>query len=421
MQPTPAADPSATDPGTAPGHASSAGLPLAGVRVLDLSRVLAGPLCAMTLADLGAEVIKVEHPVRGDDTRDWGLRVGTSTNTAYFNSVNRNKKSVGIDLQTVEGQALARELAAECDVVVQNFKFGGAEKMGLGYEQLRAARPDLVYCSVSGYDPTGPEARRPGYDLVVQGETGLMALNGEPTQPPLKFGVAAVDLFTGMYAAQGVLAALFDRQRTGRGKHIQMALFDCGLMLTVYYGMEALMMGQDPPRYGNAHPSIIPYGVFDAADGSMVVTVGNNAQFQRFCREVIERPDLADDERFRTNSARAVNRAVLKAELERELRARPRKLLLERMAAAGIPCGEVLGLHEALTSPRAQSAGLVTRQPHPDGGTMPVFMPPFRIDGERMPIRHAPPPLSHDTHAVLQGLLGLSDARLAALKDGGVL
>lgn len=253
-------DTSSTSPASSP---RTAALPLAGVRVLDLSRVLAGPLCAQVLGDLGADVIKVEHPQRGDDTRDWGIRVG-KTETAYFNSMNRNKRSVTVDLQTPEGQQLVRDIARQCDVVVQNFKFGGVEKMGLGYEQLRALREDLIYCSVSGYDRHGPEAARPGYDLVIQGEAGLMAINGEPTQPPLKFGVAAVDMFTGMYAAQAVLAALFDRQRTGRGRHVELALFDCGLMISAYYGLEALLMQKDPPRYGNAHPSIVPYGVFDA-------------------------------------------------------------------------------------------------------------------------------------------------------------
>jgi crotonobetainyl-CoA:carnitine CoA-transferase CaiB-like acyl-CoA transferase len=275
-------------------------LPLAGVRVLDLSRILAGPWCGMVLADMGAEVIKVEHPGRGDDTRDWGLRVG-KTETAYFNSVNRNKRSVTLDLQTPEGQQIARDLAKQCDVVIQNFKFGGIDKLGLGYEQLSKEQPGLIYCSISGYDRTGAEAARPGYDLVVQGEAGLMALNGEAHQPPLKFGVAVVDLFTGMYSAQAVLAALYQREKTGKGRHVEMALFDCGLMITAYYGLEALLMGEDPPRYGNSHPSIVPYGVFDAADGPLVITVGNNAQFARFCTEVIERPDLAADERFKTN------------------------------------------------------------------------------------------------------------------------
>lgn len=398
----------------------TAPLPLAGVRVLDLSRVLAGPLCAQVLGDFGAEVIKVEHPKRGDDTRDWGLRVG-KTETAYFNSMNRNKRSVTLDLATAEGQQLARELARQCDVVVQNFKFGGAEKMGLGYEQVKPLRPDVVYCSVSGYDRHGPEASRPGYDLVIQGEAGLMALNGEPTQPPLKFGVAAVDMFTGMYAAQGILAALFDRQRTGRGRHVEMALFDCGLMVSAYYGLEALLMQKDPPRYGNAHPSIVPYGVFDAQDGPLIVAVGNNAQFERFCTDVIERPDIAADERYKTNVVRGQNRDTLVPELLRELRARPRALLLQRLAAVGIPCGEVLGLLEALTSQRAQDAGLVTQQPHPVAGQTHVMAPPYRLDGERLPVRRAPPVLGEATSEILGELAGVDAGRLADLKQRGVV
>jgi crotonobetainyl-CoA:carnitine CoA-transferase CaiB-like acyl-CoA transferase len=395
-------------------------LPLAGVRVLDLSRILAGPWCGMVLGDLGAEVIKVEHPGRGDDTRDWGLRVG-STETAYFNSVNRNKRSVTLDLQTTEGQEIARKLAMKSDVVIQNFKFGGIDKLGLGYDRLREEQPGLIYCSISGYDRTGPEAARPGYDLVVQGEAGLMALNGEADQPPLKFGVAAVDLFTGMYSAQAILAALFERQKTGKGRHIEMALFDCGLMITAYYGLEALLMGEDPPRYGNAHPSIVPYGVFDAEDGPLVITVGNNSQFARFCTDVIERPDLAADERFKTNILRSANRKALMPEIDRELGRRTRKHLLEQLTRSGIPCGEVLGLHEALTSKRATDAGLVTTQPHPEAGSVNVLAPPYRFDGERLPVRSAPPQLGEGTREVLQSLLGLSSERLSQLKNQGVL
>lgn len=395
-------------------------LPLAGVRVLDLSRVLAGPWCGMVLADMGAEVIKVEHPGRGDDTRDWGLRVG-KTETAYFNSVNRNKRSVTLDLQTPEGQQIARDLAKQCDVVIQNFKFGGIDKLGLGYETLKQDQPGLIYCSITGYDSSGPEAARPGYDLVVQGEAGLMAINGEKTQPPLKFGVAVVDLFTGMYAAQAVLAALYQREKTGTGRHIEMALFDCGLMITAYYGLEALLMNDDPPRYGNQHPSIVPYGVFDAEDGPLVITVGNNRQFARFCTEVIERPDLAADERFATNLARGTHRDALMVEIDLELGRRKRDLLLARLAAAGIPCGEVLGLLEAMQSKRAADAGLVTRQPHPVAGTVDVLAPPYRFDGERLPVRSAPPVLGEGNHDVLKSLLGLSDEKLAALKASGVL
>ena len=394
--------------------------PLQGVRVLDLSRVFAGPLCGMVLADFGAEVIKVEHPGRGDDTRDWGMRIG-KTETTYYNSMNRNKRSITVDLQTPEGVKIIHGLLPQCDVVVQNFKTGGAEKLGLGYEQLKAIKPDLIYCSVAGYDSSGPEAKRPGYDLVIQGESGLMALNGEANTPPLKFGVAVVDLMTGMYAAQAVLAALFQRTRTGKGRHIEMALYDCGLMITGYYGLDAMLLGHDPQRYGNAHPSIVPYGMYDAADGPLIIAVGNNAQFDKFCRQVIERPDIVEDPRFATNVERAKNRLVLSPMLKELIASFPRDVLLERLSAAGIPCGKVAGLHEALTSERTRRGGLLQEMPHPVAGTTHVFAPPYRLDGQRLPIRNAPPTLGAATRDVLQQLLQLPEAELQALRDKGVL
>ncbi len=394
--------------------------PLQGVRVLDLSRVFAGPLCGQVLADFGAEVVKVEHPGRGDDTRDWGLRIG-QTETTYYNSMNRNKRSVTLDLQSAEGAQIVHELLPQFDVVIHNFKTGGAEKLGLGYEQLKALKPDLIYCAVAGYDTSGPEAKRPGYDLVIQGETGLMAINGEADQPPLKFGVAVVDLMTGMYAAQAVLAALFQRERTGRGRLIELALYDCGLMVTGYYGLDAMQLGRDPQRYGNAHPSIVPYGMFDAADGPLIIAVGNNAQFDKFCRQVIGRPDIVEDPRFATNVERAKNRLELAPMLTELIRSFPRDVLLERMAACGIPCGKVAGLHEALTSDRTRRGGLLQDMPHPVVGTTPVFAPPYRIDGQRLPIRCAPPTLGEGTREVLQRLLQLSDAQLHDLQQRGVL
>ena len=394
--------------------------PLQGVRVLDLSRVFAGPLCGMVLADFGAEVIKVEHPGRGDDTRDWGMRIG-KTETTYYNSMNRNKRSITVDLQTPEGVKIIHDLLPQCDVVVQNFKTGGAEKLGLGYEQLKAIKPDLIYCSVAGYDSSGPEAKRPGYDLVIQGESGLMALNGEANTPPLKFGVAVVDLMTGMYAAQAVLAALFQRTRTGKGRHIEMALYDCGLMITGYYGLDAMLLGHDPQRYGNAHPSIVPYGMYDAADGPLIIAVGNNAQFDKFCRQVIERPDIVEDPRFATNVERAKNRLVLGPMLKELIAGFARDMLLKRMTAAGIPCGKVAGLHEALTSERTRRGGLLQELPHPVAGSTHVFAPPYRLDGQRLPIRNAPPTLGEGTREVLQQLLQLSEPELQALRDKGVL
>ena len=394
--------------------------PLQGVRVLDLSRVFAGPLCGMVLADFGAEVIKVEHPGRGDDTRDWGMRIG-KTETTYYNSMNRNKRSITVDLQTPEGVKIIHDLLPQCDVVVQNFKTGGAEKLGLGYEQLKAIKPDLIYCSVAGYDSSGPEAKRPGYDLVIQGESGLMALNGEANTPPLKFGVAVVDLMTGMYAAQAVLAALFQRTRTGKGRHIEMALYDCGLMITGYYGLDAMLLGHDPQRYGNAHPSIVPYGMYEAADGPLIIAVGNNAQFDKFCRQVIERPDIVEDPRFATNVERAKNRLVLGPMLKELIAGFARDVLLQRMTAAGIPCGKVAGLHEALTSERTRRGGLLQELPHPVAGSTHVFAPPYRLDGQRLPIRNAPPTLGEGTREVLQQLLQLSEPELQALRDKGVL
>ncbi|MDH4425007.1 MAG: CoA transferase [Acidovorax sp.] len=394
--------------------------PLGGVRVLDLSRVFAGPLCGQVLADFGADVIKVEHPGRGDDTRDWGMRIG-KTETTYYNSMNRNKRSITVDLQTPEGVKIIRDLLPQCDVVVQNFKTGGAEKLGLGYEQLKAIKPDLIYCSVAGYDSSGPEAKRPGYDLVIQGEAGLMALNGEASQPPLKFGVAAVDMMTGMYAAQAVLAALFRRSKTGQGRHIEMALYDCGLMITGYYGLDAMLLGHDPQRYGNAHPSIVPYGMFEAQDGPLIIAVGNNSQFDKFCRQVVMRPDIVEDPRYATNVERARNRLTLLPEMKALIASFPRDVLLERLAAAGIPCGRVAGLHEALTSERTRRGGLLQEMPHPVAGTTHVFAPPYRLDGQRLPIRNAPPTLGAATREVLQQLLQLPEAELEALRDKGVL
>jgi len=394
--------------------------PLEGVRVLDLSRVFAGPLCGQVLADFGADVIKVEHPGRGDDTRDWGMRIG-KTETTYYNSMNRNKRSITVDLQTPEGVKIIRDLLPQCDVVVQNFKTGGAEKLGLGYEQLKAIKPDLIYCSVAGYDSSGPEAKRPGYDLVIQGEAGLMAINGEASQPPLKFGVAAVDMMTGMYAAQAVLAALFRRERTGKGRHIEMALYDCGLMITGYYGLDAMLLGHDPQRYGNAHPSIVPYGMFEAQDGPLIIAVGNNSQFDKFCRQVVMRPDIVEDPRFATNVERARNRLTLLPEMKALIASFPRDVLLERLTAAGIPCGRVAGLHDALTSERTRRGGLLQEMPHPVAGTTHVFAPPYRLDGQRLPIRNAPPTLGDATRDVLQQLLQLPEAELQALRDKGVL
>ncbi|MGE8397936.1 MAG: CaiB/BaiF CoA transferase family protein, partial [Comamonas sp.] len=389
-------------------------------RVLDLSRVFAGPLCGQVLADFGADVIKVEHPGRGDDTRDWGMRIG-KTETTYYNSMNRNKRSVTLDLQSAEGVQIIYDLLPQFDVVIHNFKHGGADKLGLGYEKLKSIKPELIYCSVAGYNSDTPEAKRPGYDLVIQAEAGLMAINGEEGTPPLKFGVAVVDLMTGMYAAQAVLAALYRKSRTGRGRQIELALYDCGLTINGYYALDAMLLGHDTQRYGNAHPSIVPYGLFEAADGPLIIGVGNNRQYEAFCRHVILRPDLFEDPRYATNVERAKNRHEILPLLKQVIATHPRQQLLERMQACDIPCGEVAGLHEALTSERTRQTGVFQEMPHPVVGKTWVFAPPYRMDGQRLPIRHTPPTLGAATREVLQELLSMSDEQLQSLKDKGVL
>lgn len=389
--------------------------PLSGVRVLDLSRVMAGPLCGMALGDLGADVIKVEHPLRGDDTRDWGIRVG-SRNTSYFNSANRNKRSVCLDLQTEEGRKLAEQLAVKSDVVIQNFKQGGAEKLGLGYEHLKSLNPGLVYCSIAGYSVLGPESKRPGYDLVIQGETGIMAMNGEEGQGPLKFGVAAVDMFTGMHAAQAILAVLYERVSTGHGRHIQMALYDNGLAITSYYGLAALLSRQDPAKFGNSHPAIVPYGVFEAQDGPLVIAVGNNGQYRRFCERVIFRPELAADPRFEKNTDRAKHRAILVPILQDVIGRHRRADLIERMQQADIPCGEVQGLYDALQSARTADSGMLHHFDDPEAGPQAIHAPPYVFDRERSPVRRDPPHLGAHTAEVLQELLELDAETLATLK-----
>ncbi|HLS16819.1 MAG TPA: CaiB/BaiF CoA-transferase family protein [Paenalcaligenes sp.] len=399
---------------------STKGLPLHGVKVLDLSRVMAGPFCTQALGDLGADVIKVEHPVRGDDTRDWGQSTGT-TSTTYYNSINRNKRSIAIDLKTEQGLQLALELAKNCDVVIHNFKHGGIDRLGLGFDDVRKINPGVIYCSITGYNTTGPEAERPGYDLVIQGEAGLMAMNGEKGQGPLKFGVAIVDMFTGMFSSQAILAALYERERTGEGKQIEMCLFDSGIMVQSYYGLEALQSGHDPDKVGNDHPTVVPYGVFDAKDGPIVLAVGNNAQFERFCRDVIQRPDIAEDPDFKTNQLRSVNREKLMPLLKQELLKHARADLLKGLHAAQIPCGEVLGMHEALLSERSEQSQLVVRYDSDKGSDSYCLAPPYRINGERVPLRRTPPELAQDTQTVLQEVLGLDAARIDALTKDKII
>ncbi len=327
--------------------------PLAGLRVLDLSRVLAGPLCTMMLGDLGADVVKVERPGAGDDTRTWGppwAEGPEGREAAYYLCVNRNKRSVAADLKTAEGRDLVRRLARGADVLVENFAPGTMERMGLGYDVLSAENPRLVWCSITGYGSDGPEAGRPGYDFAVQARAGWMAVTGDPAGDPTKVGVAVVDVLTGQNAAVAVLAALRERDGSGRGQRVEVALFDTALAGLINVAQAALVTGREPVRYGNAHPTIVPYQAFEAADRPFVVAVGNDGQWRRLC-EGLGWDDLASEGRFATNPGRVEHREALASALAERFRARTAADWLARLEAAGVPCGPVQSVGEALRDP----------------------------------------------------------------------
>lgn len=395
--------------------------PLAHVRVLDLSRVLAGPWAGQTLADLGAEVIKVERPGAGDDTRAWGPPyLDGTTEAAYYLSANRGKKSVTIDMAAPEGQALIRDLAARSDVVLENFKVGGLKKYGLDHASLAAVNPRLVYCSITGFGQDGPYAHRAGYDFMIQGMGGLMSLTGEADGQPVKVGVAIADLFTGMYATTAILAALAHRDRTGQGQHIDLALLDCQVAMLANQAMNTLTTGTAPTRMGNAHPNIVPYQAFATADGHIILAVGNDAQFARFC-QVAGRPDLAGDARFQTNAARVRARAELVPLLEEVLRTRPSADWLAGLEAVGVPCGPINTLDQVFADPQVRHRGMVVPLPHPTAGSVDVVASPIHYSATPLEAGTAPPTLGQHTGEVLGGLLGLDDARLADLRARGVI
>jgi len=365
--------------------------PLSHLKVLDLSRVLAGPWATQFLGDLGARVIKVERPGQGDDTRAWGPPWFESGVSAYFTCANRNKRSVALDFTSPEGAAKVRELAAEADVVVENFKRGALAKYGLDYASLRAVKPDLIYCSVTGFGQTGPYADRPGYDAMIQGMGGLMSITGEPEGEPMKVGVAVVDLFTGMYASSGILAALAHRDRTGEGQHIDVALFDVQAAMLANQAANYLATGKAPRRLGNGHPSICPYQAFEAGDGFLMLAVGNDDQFARFC-QVAGVPDLAQDSNYATNPARVANRDRLVPLLAELFLSRPRAWWIERLEAAGVPCGPINTLDEVFADPQLLSRGMVIEQ---DGLRM--VGNPLKFSATPLPPPTSPPKLGeHD-------------------------
>ncbi|HET7477908.1 MAG TPA: CoA transferase [Rubrobacteraceae bacterium] len=379
-------------------------LPLEGVKVLDLSRVLAGPYATMVLADLGADVLKVEHPERGDDTRHWGppfAGEGEARESAYFLAVNRNKRSVGVDLKTPEGLELVKKLATDADVVIENWRRGALAKIGLGYEALQESNPDLIYCSITGFGP-GPDEDRPGYDFLMQARAGIMGITGQPGGEPMKVGVAAADIFCGMTAANAILAALYRRNVTGEGARLEVPLFESTLSWLANRGQEYLISGKDTGLIGNAHPSIVPYQTFDASDKPIVVAVGNNTQFAALCRAV-GRPDLAEDERYATNPDRVANREELIEVLQEEFGKRTADEWAEEIRAAGVPCGPVNTLADVFEDEHVLGSGILREVEHPAAGTLKTIGSPVLLDGERLPIRRPPPTLGQHTDEVEGG------------------
>jgi crotonobetainyl-CoA:carnitine CoA-transferase CaiB-like acyl-CoA transferase len=407
---------------------------LAGVRVLDLSRVLAGPWCTQTLADLGADVIKVERPRTGthpggDDTRGWGPpflkdRDGHDTaEAAYYLGTNRNKRSITVDLAHPEGQALVRRLAVGCDVVVENFKVGDMARYGLDAAALRALNPRLVYCSITGFGQTGPYRDRAGYDYAIQGLGGLMSVTGErddrPGGGPQKVGVAVADLFTGMYATVAILAALRHRDATGQGQAIDMALLDSQVAMLANLGANYLVTRVPPRRAGNAHQNIVPYQVFEVADGHLILAVGNDGQFAKFCA-VAGRPELAADARFAQNADRVRHRETLVPMLAAVMRTRTRADWLAALEAAKVPCGPINDLAEVFADPQVRARGMTTTLPHPLAGEVELVASPIRLDATPVQMRRAPPLLGEHTDEVLAAF-GVDAAARAALRAAGVI
>lgn len=390
---------------------------LADVTILDLSRVLAGPYCTQLLADLGATVWKVEPP-GGEDTRGWGPPF-VGGESGYFLSVNGGKKGLAIDLKTAGGREVIRRLALRSDVLVENFKVGDLARYGLGYEGLVAEHPSLVYCSITGFGQDGPRAEEPGYDAAIQALSGLMAMTGEPDRPPVKLGVAWVDVLAGLHAAVAILAALRERDRTGMGAHLDLALFDVSLAALVNQAQGALLTGERPDRLGSGHPNIVPYQAFETHDGALMLAVGNDLQFRRLC-EVLDRPAWADDVRFATNPARVEHRDLLVPGIAARLRERTRAAWLERFRAAGVPVTPVADVLEALADPQAVARGAVDTIAHPAAGAVPMLTSPLRYAGATAQ-REAPPVLGQHTREVLAAALGMDATELAELVDQGAI
>ena len=395
--------------------------PLAGLRVFDLTRVLAGPTCTQMLADLGAEVIKIEKPGSGDDTRGFAPPYMPGTEeSAYFTGVNRNKLSVTLDISQPEGQQIARRLIAQCDILAENFKVGALTKYGLGYKQLHPAFPRLIYCSITGFGQTGPYAARPGYDSLIQAMGGVMSLTGEPEGLPQKVGVPVADLFAGLYGCIGILAALRHRDATGEGQQIDIGMLDAHVAWLANQGMNYLATGENPARLGNQHPNIVPYQVFPTADGHIVLSIGNDPTFRRFC-EYFALTHLLDDTRFATNAARVQNRQLVTETLTPVMQRYPTAWWVEKLEALKIGCGPINKLSEVFTEPQVLTRETVVEMTAAAGARVKVIANPVRLSATPAAYRIAPPLLGQHTEAVLSERLGLDAAALAGLRERAVI
>jgi len=398
---------------------------LAGLRVLDLSRVLAGPWAGQLLADLGAEVVKIERPGTGDDTRTWGPpwlpddAGQPTTESAYYLSANRNKRSVTIDIGTPEGQALIKELAANADILLENFKVGGLDQYGLDYASLRTVNPRLIYCSITGFGQTGPYASRAGYDFLIQGMGGLMSLTGRPDgeegEGPVKVGVALTDVMTGLYASVAVLAALAYRERTGLGQHIDLALLDVQIATLANQASNYLVGGIAPKRMGNAHPNIVPYQDFPTGDGYMIIAVGNDGQFKKLC-ETLDRPEWSGDERFATNPQRVMNRDTLVALIRGVTMTKTTDEWMALMERVGVPCGPINTLDKVFADPQVQARGMRVDMTHPLAGTVPLVANPINMSESPVRYQRSPPMLGEHTQEVLNRWIGMGSSEFAELR-----
>jgi len=404
--------------------------PLSHVRVLDLSRVLAGPWAGQNLADLGAEVIKIERPGAGDDSRAFGPpwvkdRAGKDTrDSAYFTSANRGKKSVTLNIAAAEGQALVRELARRCDVLIENYKYGDLARYGLGYDDLRELNPGLIYCSVTGFGQTGPYRQRPGYDFMIQGMGGMMSVTGEPDGAPgggpQRAGVPIADIITGMYASIAICAALAHRAQSGSGQHLDLALLDSQIALLAYQNTNYFATGVPPERIGNLHPNIVPYQPFRAADGELILACGNDNLYGKFC-EAAGCPELARDPRFATNGKRVENRAELTRLLAEVFKKRSTREWLELLEAAGVPNGPINDIAQVFEEPQVKARGVRIELDHAAAGKLPMVASPMRFSGTPLEYRRGPPVLGEHTVEVLGGLLGKSEAEMARLRAAGII